>query len=221
MPSANGIYHLSYGMVELPSGKMKSREGTVVDADDIVAEMMNIARQKTEELGKVKDFSESELLKLYRTLGLGALKFFLLRVNPKKKILFNPEESIDFHGFTAPFVQYTYARIQSILRKLADENLLQQSIPFTILLPQEKDVITALEQFPTVIKEAAEEQDSSKIAVYVYNLAKIFNQFYTDLSIANAENEEKKILRLHIAKLTGTVISSAMQLLGIDVPERM
>jgi arginyl-tRNA synthetase len=149
------------------------------------------------------------------------LKFFLLRVNPKKKILFNPEESIDFHGFTAPFVQYTYARIQSVLRKLADENLLQQVIPPFALLPQEKEVITELEQFPTVIKEAAAEQDPSKIAVYAYNLAKIFNQFYTDLSIANAENKEKKILRAHLAQLTGIVIRRAMQLLGIDVPERM
>ncbi|ANI90295.1 arginine--tRNA ligase [Arachidicoccus ginsenosidimutans] len=221
LPSADGIEHLSYGMVELPSGKMKSREGTVVDADDIVQEMMNIAQQKTEELGKVKDFSEDELLKLYHTLGLGALKFFLLRVHPKKKMIFNPEESIDFHGFTGPFVQYTYARIQSILRKVSGEKLLEQSIQSTDLLPQEKDVITHLEQFPVTINESATEQDPSKLAIYVFNLAKTFNQFYTDLSIANAESLEKKILRVQLAQLAGNTIKKAMSLLGIDVPERM
>ncbi len=221
LPSADGIYHLSYGMVELPTGRMKSREGTVVDADDIVQVMMNIAKQKTEELGKVKDFSEAELQKLYHTLGLGALKFFLLRVHPKKKMIFNPEESIDFHGFTGPFIQYTYARIQSILRKVADENLQNQTIQSSSLLPQEKDVITQLEQFSSVINEAATEQDPSKIAIYIFNIAKVFNQFYTDLSIANAENQEKRILRIQLAQLTGNVIKKGMNLLGIDVPERM
>lgn len=221
LPSADGIYHLSYGMVELPSGKMKSREGTVVDADDIIQEMMNIAQQKTEELGKVKDFSEDELQQLYHTLGLGALKFFLLRVHPKKKMIFNPEESIDFHGFTGPFIQYTYARIQSILRKVADENLLDKPLESTSLLSQEKDVLLLLEQFPVVINEAAIEYDPSKIAIYVYNLAKLFNQLYADLSIANAESEDKKILRYHLSVLSGNVIMKAMQLLGINVPKRM
>jgi arginyl-tRNA synthetase len=216
-PYADGIFHLSYGMVELPTGKMKSREGTVVDADDIVEEMVNIACQKTEELGKVKDFEEAELKQLYDTLGLGALKFFLLRVDPKKRMVFNPEESIDFHGFTGPFVQYTHARIKSILRKeqptgkaLAGE-----------LLPLEKQVLIALEQFPAIIKDAANEHDPSKIAIYVFNLAKSFNSFYTEHSIANAETGEKKELRLQLAQLTAQTIKTSMGLLGINVPERM
>lgn len=221
LPSADGIYHLSYGMVELPTGKMKSREGTVVDADDIVQEMISIARQKTEELGKVKDFSEDELLKLYHTLGLGALKFFLLRVHPKKKMIFNPEESIDFHGFTGPFVQYTYARIQSILRKTGGQDLQKNPVVEENLLPLEKELLVLLEQFPETVREAASELDPSKVAVYVFNLAKLFNQFYAELSIANAETDDKKILRLHLATFTGNVIKTGMRVLGIDVPDRM
>lgn len=221
LPSADGIYHLSYGMVELPTGKMKSREGTVVDADDIVREMISIARQKTEELGKVKDFSEDELQQLYHTLGLGALKFFLLRVHPKKKMIFNPEESIDFHGFTGPFIQYTYARIQSILRKTGELNLQDHPVAINDLLPQEKELLILLEQFPGIIREAASELDPSKVAVYAYNLAKQFNQFYAEISIANAETNDKKILRLHLATFTGNTIKTAMHVLGIDVPDRM
>lgn len=221
LPAADGIYHLSYGMVELPTGKMKSREGTVVDADDIVQEMINIAQQKTEELGKVKDFSEDELKRLYHTLGLGALKFFLLRVHPKKKMIFNPEESIDFHGFTGPFIQYTYARIQSILRKTGALDLLGHPVITDSLLPQEKELLILLEQFPETIHEAASELDPSKVAVYVYNLAKVFNQFYAELSIANAATDDKRILRLHLATFTGNAIKTAMRVLGIDVPDRM
>jgi arginyl-tRNA synthetase len=223
LPSADGIYHLSYGMVELPTGKMKSREGTVVDADDMVEEMVSIARQKTEELGKVKDFSEAELKELYNTIGLGALKFFLLRVDPKKKMIFNPEESIDFHGFTGPFIQYTHARIKSIIRKVNADGFLPSTInhqPST-LLPLEKEVIVTLERFPLVIEEAAEELNPSKIAIYVYNLAQTFNSFYTEHSIANAESQEKKQLRLQLAQLTAQVIRTGMGLLGINVPERM
>lgn len=220
MPSADGIYHLSYGMVELPTGKMKSREGTVVDADDIVAEMIDIARQKTEELGKVKDFTEEELKELYNTLGLGALKFFLLRVDPKKKMVFNPEESIDFHGFTGPFVQYTYARIKSILRKL-DVGNVQAGEVSNSLLPLEKALAVHLEQFSDVLEEAANNHDPSKVAIYVFNLAKIFNSFYTEHSIINAESEEKKILRIKLAQLTAQTIQTGMALLGIKVPERM
>jgi arginyl-tRNA synthetase len=223
LPSADGIYHLSYGMVELPTGKMKSREGTVVDADDIVDEMMNIARQKTEELGKVKDFSEPELKELYNTIGLGALKFFLLRVDPKKKMVFNPEESIDFHGFTGPFIQYTHARIKSIIRKVnagGSTQVTGNSQPST-LLPLEKQLIVTAEKFPAVIEEAAEELNPSKIAIYIFNLAQVFNSFYSEHSIANAESEEKKQLRLQLAQLTAQVIKTGMQLLGIKVPERM
>jgi len=218
LPSADGIYHLSYGMVELPNGKMKSREGTVVDADDLIDEMINISKQKTEELGKVKDFSNDELNELYDTIGLGALKFFLLRVDPKKKMIFNPEESIDFHGFTGPFIQYTYARIKSILRKSITDS--RQSI-VNNLFPLEKALIIQLETFPASIEEAAAEYDPSKIAIYIFELAKIFNSFYAEHSIANAESEEKKILRLQLAQLTAQVLETGIGLLGIKVPERM
>jgi arginyl-tRNA synthetase len=219
LPSADGIYHLSYGMVELPTGKMKSREGTVVDADDIVDEMMSIAKQKTEELGKVKDFSESELKELYYTIGLGALKFFLLRVDPKKKMIFNPEESIDFHGFTGPFIQYTHARIKSIIRKVQDSD--NTAVFTSALLPLEKQLIVTTEKFPAVIDEAASELNPSKIAIYVFNLAQVFNSFYSEHSIANAESDEKKQLRIQLALLTAQVIKTGMRLLGINVPERM
>lgn len=219
LPSADGIYHLSYGMVELPSGKMKSREGTVVDADDLVEEMVNIARQKTEELGKVKDFTAEELKELYDIIGLGALKFFLLRVDPKKKMIFNPEESIDFHGFTGPFIQYTHARIKSILRKNTAAHDSWSMVHG--LLPLEKELLLTLEQFPTVLNEAASEHDPSKVAIYVFNLAKTFNSFYTEHSIANAENEEKKRLRLALSQLTALTLKNGMSVLGIRVPERM
>ncbi len=219
-PYADGIHHLSYGMVELPSGRMKSREGTVVDADDMVEEMVNVARTKTEELGKVKDFSEAELKELYDTLALGALKFFLLRVDPKKKMIFNPEESIDFHGFTGPFVQYTHARIKSVLRKAATQEK-TGSKQSGSLLKLEKDLVILLEQYPTIIDQAVAEHNPSVIAIYVFNLAKSFNTFYTEHSVMNAESEEKKQLRLQLSEMTANVIASGMGLLGIKVPERM
>lgn len=222
LPSADGIYHLSYGMVELPTGKMKSREGTVVDADDLVDEMIRIAREKTEELGKVNDFTEEERVALYDTIGLGALKFFLLRVDPKKKMIFNPEESIDFHGFTGPFIQYTYARISSILRKLQytpDTKLTpDDSVTFT---PLEKELMVALEQFPETLQDAAKEQDPSKVAIYIYTIAKIFSSFYAEHSIANAESTSKQQLRIMLSVLTATTIKNGMEVLGIKVPERM
>ena len=219
LPSADGIEHLSYGMVELTTGKMKSREGTVVDADDIVNEMIAIAKQRTEELGKVKDFTKEELEILYKTIGLGALKFFLLRVDPKKRMIFNPEESIDFHGFTGPFIQYTHARIKSVLRKV--DTSFDGSINNNDLLKLEKDLIICLEQYATIVNEAMQENDPSKIAIYIYQVAKTFNSFYTEHSIVNAETEEKKKLRLQLALFTAKTIKSAMHLLGIDVPERM
>ena len=218
LPYADDIYHLSYGMVELPSGKMKSREGTVVDADDLVNEMINTAREHTEALGKVKDFTAEELTTLYDTIGLGAMKFYLLRVDPKKKMIFNPEESIDFHGFTGPFVQYTYARISSILRK---ETRSSNSLASDPLLSLEKEVIISLEQFPSVIKEAAETLNPSCLANYLFHLAKSFNSFYTEHSIANAETPDKKQFRLQLSNMTANVIKSGMQLLGIRVPDRM
>jgi len=218
LASAKGIYHLSYGMVELPSGKMKSREGTVVDADDLVDEMINISASHTQELGKVKDFTAEELKDLYEIIGLGALKFFLLRVDPKKKMIFNPEESIDFHGFTGPFIQYTHARIRSILRK---ENPSEDNTQFHSLLPLEKELVVSIEQYASVIEQAAADHNPSVLAIYVFNLAKTFNSFYTEHSVTNAESPEKKQLRLRLCLFTANVIRSAMGLLGIRVPERM
>lgn len=220
LPAADGIYHLSYGMVELPTGKMKSREGTVVDADDLIAEMVKISAAKTEELGKVKDFNESELAELYDTLGLGALKFFLLRVDPKKKMLFNPEESIEFQGFTGPFIQYTHARIKSILRKEAG-GLTGNATDSGQLFPLERSVITLAEQFPTIIAQANAEHNPSVIANYIFKVAQTFNSFYTEHSVMNAETPEKKQLRLKLAAITSQIIATGMSLLGIKVPERM
>jgi arginyl-tRNA synthetase len=218
MPYAESIYHLSYGMVELPSGKMKSREGTVVDADELVEEMIGTARHHTMELGKVKDFQPGELQELYEVIGLGAMKFYLLRVDPKKKMIFNPEESIDFHGFTGSFIQYTHARIKSILRKHQPEPLFNGS---AALLPLEKKLIILLEQYPGAIEQAANEHNPSVLANYAFELAKVFNSFYSEHSVVNAETEEKKQLRLRISQMTANIINSSMQLLGIRVPERM
>jgi arginyl-tRNA synthetase len=218
-PYAKGIYHLSYGMVELPSGRMKSREGTVVDADEIVDEMTQIAAKHTEDSGKVKDFTGDELNELYEIIGLGALKFFLLRVDPKKRMVFNPEESVDFHGFTGPFVQYTHARIRSILRKVqGTRDKIQEAGG---LLKLEKDLIVTLEQYPVILEQACIEHNPSVLAIYVFNLAKSFNTFYTEHSVLSAESDEKKTLRLQIAEMTANTIHSAMGMLGIKVPERM
>ncbi|MEN9319887.1 MAG: hypothetical protein RLZZ309_874 [Bacteroidota bacterium] len=217
LPASDGIYHLSYGMVELPTGKMKSREGTVVDADDLVDGMIQIAKEKTESLGKVDDFSAAQLEKLYDTIGLGALKFFLLRVDPKKKMIFNPEESIDFHGFTGPFIQYTHARIKSILRKTGTTVKQVGSS----LLPLEKALAMQLANFSAEVNEAAEALDPSKLAIYAFNLAKLFNSFYAELSIANAESDDKKNLRIQLGILTAATLKQAMQVLGIEVPEQM
>lgn len=218
LPYAESIYHLSYGMVELPSGKMKSREGTVVDADDIIAEMENVAKEKTEELGKVESFNREELHKLYHDIGLGALKFFLLRVDPKKKMIFDPKESIDFHGFTGPFIQFNHARIRSVLRKVA----VMEGISFDSgLLPAEKELIYMMESWPKLLNDAAAEHNPSLIAIHVYNLAKKFSSFYNDHSIANAESEEKRQLRLRISGMCAHQIKFGMGLLGISVPERM
>ena len=219
LPYADGIHHLSYGMVELPTGKMKSREGTVVDADDLIDEMISMSSEHTRSLGKVKDFNENELESLYDTIGIGALKFFLLRVDPKKKMIFNPEESIDFHGFTGPFIQYTHARIKSVLRKSEIDVSLNT---FNLALhPSEKELLLLAEQFEQILKQAADSLDPSTIAIYLFQLAQSFNSFYAALSIVNAENEEKKQLRLKIASLVATILSSGMLLLGINVPEKM
>jgi arginyl-tRNA synthetase len=217
IPSAEGIHHLSYGMVDLPTGRMKSREGTVVDADDLVDEMKLISAKHTLELGKVKDFQPNELESLYHTIGLGALKFFLLRVDPKKRMVFNPEESIDFHGFTGPFIQYTHARIRSILKKETPAGIPIHETLHTL----EKSVILEIEKFPTVIEQASVELNPSVVAMYVFRLAQTYNSFVTELRILTAESEAKKEFRLQLSLATANVIKSAMGLLGIEVPERM
>lgn len=220
-PYADGIDHLSYGMVELPHGRMKSREGTVVDADNLMDEMIATAARHTLELGKVNDFSTGELEDLYEILGMGAMKFYLLRVNPKKKMVFNPEESIDFHGFTGPFIQYTHARIKSILRK---ENITTAPVLSSLhepLLPLEKSVILQLERYGAALENAATELDPSVIANYAYTLAKVFNSFYAEHSVSQAETQEKKSLRLQLCIATAAVIARSMALLGIRAPERM
>lgn len=220
LPYADGIHHLSYGMVELPSGRMKSREGTVVDADDLVDEMVKEAENKTKEKSKVEEFTEQELKELYETIALGALKFFLLKVDPKKKMVFNPEESIDFHGFTGPFIQYTHARIKSILRKEAAGSLTFE-VQSLKLLPLEKELLLLLEQYPELVQQAATEHNPSAIANYIYSVAQTYNTFYTAHSVLKAESEEKKQLRLQLCQFTAHVIKDGMQLLGIKVPERM
>lgn len=219
LPSAAGIYHLSYGLVELPSGRMKTREGTVVDADDIIDEMTGIAAKHTEELGKVEDFSNEERTELYDTIGLGALKFFLIRVDPKKRMVFNPDESIDFQGFTGPFIQYTHARIKSILRKEAIGEYPEKKD--AALLPLEKQLLIVLEKYSLLVRQACAEMNPSLVVNYVYSVAKIFNSFYSEHSVSRAETEEKKQLRLRICVMTANIIQSSMSLLGIKVPERM
>ena len=214
------IFHLSYGMVELTTGKMKSREGTVVDADDIMNEMVDTAAEHTMRLGKVEGFTEEELLNLYETLGLGAMKFYLLRVDPKKRMVFNPEESIDFHGFTGPFVQYTYARIQSILRK-ANANEAKLEFVEEDFFPLERQLLLLIEKYPSIVQESADEMDPSVIANYIFSVAKLFNSFYAEHSVTHAETENKKNLRLGLSLMTANVIRAALKLLGISVPERM
>lgn len=218
LPYADGIHHLSYGMVELPTGKMKSREGTVVDADDLVDEMIAIAKEHTLNLGKVKDFNEVELNDLYEMIGLGALKYFLLRVDPKKKMIFNPEESIDFHGSTGPFIQYTHARIKSILRKVTAGQPLDD---YGILEKQEKDLLLLTETYDQVIRQAAAGLDPSALANYLFQLAQNFNTFYAAYSIVNAETNDKKELRVRIASMVAVILESGMKMLGIQVPEKM
>ncbi len=219
LPSAAGLYHLSYGLVELPSGRMKTREGTVVDADDIIDEMTGIAAQHTQELGKVADFTDEERNELYDIIGLGALKFFLLRVDPKKRMVFNPDESIDFHGFTGPFIQYTHARIKSILRKESVGDY--TGTETETLLPLEKELLIMLEKYSSVLMQACMEMNPSLVANYVFSISKIFSSFYTEHSVSRAETEYKKQLRLRICVMTAHIIQSAMALLGIRVPERM
>lgn len=218
---ADSLYHLSYGMVELPSGKMKSREGTVVDADDLMAEMTTTAQTISEELGKLDGYSEEEKAVLFKTIGLGALKYYMLKVDPKKQMMFNPEESVDFAGNTGPFIQYTYARIQSILRK-ADFDFESVVISSEVEMHEkEKELIKQVQLFPEVIQNAAENHSPALIANYTYDLVKEFNSFYQQVSILGEENHDKKVFRVQLSKSVGNTIKNAFQLLGIEVPERM
>lgn len=216
---AADLFHLSYGMVELPSGKMKSREGTVVDADDLMTEMTATAKAISEELGKLDGYTDAEKAELYKIIGLGALKYYMLKVDPKKTMMFNPEESVDFNGNTGPFIQYTYARIQSILRK-ADFDYSQKANTED-LHEKEKELIKHVALFPEVIQNAAHNHSPALIANYTYDLVKEFNSFYQNVSILGEENNDKKVFRVQLAKQVGEVIKNAFGLLGINVPERM
>jgi arginyl-tRNA synthetase len=215
---AQHLFHLSYGMVDLPSGKMKSREGTVVDADDLMDDMAETAKTISEELGKLDHYSEEEKARLYKTIGLGALKYYILKVDPKKRILFNPEESVDFAGNTGPFIQYTYARIQSIIRKADFDYSENVSV---VLHEKEKELLKQMEAFPEVIQNAAQNYSPALIANYTYELVREYNSFYQAVPILGSENKTEKIFRVQLSKKVADIIASAFSLLGIDVPERM
>ena len=215
---AKKLYHLSYGMVELPNGKMKSREGTVVDADDLMEEMVQVAEELSQELGKLDGYTQQQKQQLYRVIGLGALKYYILKVDPKKKIAFNPQESIDFQGNTGPFIQYTYARIQSILRRAGE---LPQLPTTGDLHPKERELIKQLSLFAGVVQQAADTYSPALIANYVYELVKEFNSFYQNVSILGEEDATKRALRIHLSRKVGEVIATGFGLLGIEVPERM
>lgn len=219
---AESLYHLSYGMVDLPSGKMKSREGTVVDADDLIDDMTATAETISKELGKLEEYTDTEKQRLYRMIGLAALKYYILKVDPKKRILFNPEESVDFQGNTGPFIQYTYARIQSILRKAENMELdLQDKVVLSWLHEKEKELLKQLQLFPETLQLAAENYSPALIANYTYDLVKEFNSFYQNVSILGEADGQKKIFRVQLSRKVGEVIRSAFKLLGIAVPERM
>lgn len=221
-PWAGKIKHLSYGMVELPEGKMKSREGTVVDADDLMQEMINTARETSQELGKLEGYSEVEAEDVYRKVALGALKYFILKVDPKKTMMFNPKESIDFNGNTGPFIQYTYARIQSVLRKAAEAgNAVGAADVHIPISDKEQDLIKLVSKLPAVVKEAGDTYSPALLANFSYELSKEFNQFYHDFSILKEENEAVRNFRLLLAKECSEAIKNAMGMLGIEMPDRM
>lgn len=216
---AKECYHLSYGMVELPEGKMKSREGTVVDADELLQEMYDTAQATTKELGKVEGFSETELQELYKTVSLGALKYFILKVDPKKKMMFDPKESIDFNGNTGPFIQYTHARIKSVLRKAAYD--FGEQLPNVVMNGLEKELIKFIYDFEEVVEEAGKTYSPALVANYVYELTKLYNRFYHEVSILKEENAAIKTFRLQLSQICAQTIANAMTLLGISVPEKM
>jgi arginyl-tRNA synthetase len=220
---ADGLIHFSYGMVELPEGKMKSREGTIVDADDLIKEMTDTAREVSLELGKLENYSEEEREDIFRQIGLGALKYFILKVDPRKNMIFNPADSIDFNGNTGPFIQYTYARIRSVIKKAEQNNMKEDIAAIYSVKPavKELELIKIQRKFPIVVSEAATSYSPALIANYCYDLAKEYNQFYHDHSILADDNEDIRNFRLVLSRVTSEIISSAMWLLGIEMPERM
>ena len=218
---SDNIFHLSYGMVELPEGKMKSREGTVVDADDLIAAMIGTAREMSDELGKLDGATEQEAAAISEMVGLGALKYFILKVDPKKTMLFDPRESIDFNGNTGPFIQYTHARIRSIMRKAEDGGISMDGFDRASLLQEEVELIKALTEYPATVRTAGEQFAPSVVAAYAYDLAKQFNGYYHDHSILKEEDSDTRALRLKLAEAVARTLKSAMALLGINVPERM
>ncbi|MGZ5244156.1 MAG: arginine--tRNA ligase, partial [Bacteroidia bacterium] len=221
-PWYNAIHHLSYGMVELPSGKMKSREGTVVDADDLIAEMLRTSEETTKALGKANELPENEQKELFRKIGMAALKFYILKADPRKGMMFNPEESIDFQGFTGPFIQYTYARIQSILRKAGDRPKLNESI-FTAyeIWPEEREVLQLIYKRNEILEAAENQYSPALLANYAYDLAKTYNKFYHERQVLNEPDEQARLFRLQLSQHTANCISQTLRLLGIEMPEKM
>ena len=217
-----GIYHMSYGMVELPSGKMKSREGTVVDADDLMSDMIALAKETTMELGKIEDFESEEAHKLYEMIGLGALKYFILKVDPKKNMMFDPKQSIDFNGNTASFIQYTHARISSILRRAKDENIDFSELKGVSNISKiETEFLNTIFQYPEIVAEAAKNYSPALIANYTYEFAKKFNQFYHQIPILRESEKDLLSFRLKLSSMAAMIIKNGMWILGIDVPEKM
>ncbi len=218
-PYAEGLYHLSYGMVELPTGRMKTREGTVVDADDLMDEVERLA---TEAIKAKDEFGEDEQREIARRVGLAALKFFMLRVNPRKRMIFNPEESLDLQGQTGPFIQYTFVRTNSLMQRVAREGISMEGFAsYTDIQPVEKELLKVIYEYPAAVQQAADEYDPSHIAAYCYNVAKVFNRFWHDVKVLGAESPEARAFRLQLAKATGTVLQSGMALIGVEMPERM
>ncbi len=221
-PYANGLYHLSYGLVELPTGRMKTREGTVVDADDLIAEVLRIATEQAAERNEIDNASQTEQAENLRKIGMGALKFFIIKVHPRKKMIFNPEESVDLQGQTGPYIQYSYVRIHRMMLRVQNDHIdLSKAVEYSGIQAQEKDLLVALHQYPSVVEEAAQAYDPSLVANYCYALAKSYHRFYHELSVLNAETEPAKAFRLQLSQTVGQVLASGMALLGVEMPDRM
>jgi len=221
-PYAAGLHHLSYGLVELPSGRMKTREGTVVDADDLIAEVIKLAGEQSSERGEIEGVSAVEKQDNLRKVGMGALKFFIIKVHPKKKMIFNPEESVDLQGQTGPYIQYSFVRINGLMQRVEKEGVdLSPALAYTGMQPQEKELLTILHDYPNVVQKAADDYDPSLIANFCYDLAKKFHRFWHDLSIFNADTAEAKAFRLQLSRSVGQVLQSGMGLLGVEMPNRM